>query len=325
VFGYSDSAAIRHPFGWRFGSVLAQSVGHAGNEAGRAGNRRLGMVRSIEQEATRESFAHDGSALDCLIAEGAFFGEFTDRLLREAGLRPGMRVLNIGADNGDVAFLAARIVGRRGAVAGVDSAPENVRLATERATRAGLRNVHFQLADIAAFVPDGRYDALIGRRTLLFLPEPAAVVRRLAAALPREGIVAFQEFDITGATSEPHCAVFELTVERIRRTFANIGADIRAGLRLRRVFLDAGLPEPHMHLDARVHGGPDAAIYAQATGVARMLLPLMESTGVATAAEVGIDTLEQRMRSEALALDATLVSPVMIGAWTRTQEHRPAD
>jgi hypothetical protein len=44
----------------------------------------------------------------------------------------------------------------------------------------------------------------------------------------------------------------------------------------------------------------------------------MQRTGVATAGEVGVETLAERMRAEALALDATLLTPPWIGAWTRT-------
>ncbi len=49
----------------------------------------------------------------------------------------------------------------------------------------------------------------------------------------------------------------------------------------------------------------------------RVMLPLMQRTGIATAEEVGVETLAERIRAEAVALDATLVSPPWIGAWTR--------
>lgn len=42
----------------------------------------------------------------------------------------------------------------------------------------------------------------------------------------------------------------------------------------------------------------------------------MERTGVATAAEVDIETLADRVREETVARDAVLVPPPMIGAWT---------
>ena len=86
---------------------------------------------------------------------------------------------------------------------------------------------------------------------------------------------------------------------------------------------EAGLPAPQMILGARVERGPDAQMYDQVTQITRTLLPLMQRTGVATAEEVGIETLADRIRKEAVALDATVVSPSFIGAWTRNGVASP--
>jgi ubiquinone/menaquinone biosynthesis C-methylase UbiE len=50
----------------------------------------------------------------------------TERLLREAGIKEGMRVLDLGCGPGDVSFLAAEIVGPSGSVLGIDQAPEAI-------------------------------------------------------------------------------------------------------------------------------------------------------------------------------------------------------
>jgi hypothetical protein len=56
-----------------------------------------------------------------------------------------------------------------------------------------------------------------------------------------------------------------------------------------------------------VESGPDSAVYAYVKQVTRTLLPLMERTGLATAAEVGLDTLAARLLEEVVAADATVV------------------
>ncbi|HEX5164642.1 MAG TPA: hypothetical protein VFV93_04535, partial [Thermomicrobiales bacterium] len=71
-------------------------------------------------------------------------------------------------------------------------------------------------------------------------------------------------------------------------------------------------------LGARVEHGPESMIYEQVSQVTRSLLPIIEQTGIATAEDVDIETLADRLRHEATALDATLVSPEFIGAWTTT-------
>src|SRR5262249_1477215 len=121
-----------------------------------------------------------------------------------------------------------------------------------------------------------------------------------------------------GSTREPVCPVYETTIQRMAQTFARIGADLRTGLKLRQMFQAAGLPAPQMLLHARGEYGPDSAIYALGAQMTRVMLPLMQRTGVATADEVDVETLAERMRAEAVALDATLVYPAFIGAWTRT-------
>jgi hypothetical protein len=49
----------------------------------------------------------------------------------------------------------------------------------------------------------------------------------------------------------------------------------------------------------------------------RSLLPIAERLGVATAAEVDIDSLADRLRREAVDRNACLMPPPLVGAWTR--------
>jgi hypothetical protein len=89
------------------------------------------------------------------------------------------------------------------------------------------------------------------------------------------------------------------------------------GLKLARVFQEAGLARPHLLQGARVENGPDSEAYGVITQLTRTLLPLMERTGIATAAEVGLETLADRLCTEAVTNNATWVSPAFIGAWSR--------
>jgi 2-polyprenyl-3-methyl-5-hydroxy-6-metoxy-1,4-benzoquinol methylase len=263
---------------------------------------------------------HSQTELDRLIHQARFFGELTAQVLHLAGLKPGMRVLDVGCGAGDVSFLAASLVGPEGQVIGVDRSPEAVALASQRAATAGLTNVRFLAQDLSELTLDEPVDALIGRLVLMYFADPAVLLRCLVGLVKPGGMVAFHELDLAGAKSEPACQVFETAVERVRQTFTRAGADIRTGLKLGRIFQEAGLPAPQMILGARVESGADSLIYAQVEQVTRTLLPLMERTGVATAEEVGIDTLAARIREEAVAGNATLVSPSLIGAWTRKGE-----
>ena len=131
------------------------------------------------------------------------------------------------------------------------------------------------------------------------------------------GIVTFQEFDLEAPKCEPRSPLFELSLERLRETFRRAGASVNMGMRLGRVFEDAGLPTPRMRQAARVERGAESEAYHQLTEVIRTLLPAMERTGVATRSDVDIDTLESRLREEGVSLRATQVAPPLIAAWTR--------
>jgi ubiquinone/menaquinone biosynthesis C-methylase UbiE len=276
------------------------------------------MIQTLPATQASYALGHAPRELQRLIDQARFFGDLTAQVFQLAGLRAGMRVLDIGCGAGDVAFLAASMVGPTGDVIGVDKSPEAVALASRRAAEAGLTNVRFVLADIAELELDEPVDALVGRLVLMYMADPAVVLRRLAALVKPGGIIAFHEFDLDGAESDPPCPVFDTAIGRISQALIRAGADSRAGRRLRQVFREAGLPAPQQILHARVEHAPDSSAYEQIVAITRTLLPVMERTGVATAEEVGIDTLAARMRAEAVALDATLITPVFFGAWART-------
>src|SRR5438128_110207 len=69
------------------------------------------------------------------------------RFLEDAGIGPGMRVLEIGSGAGDVALVAAELVGPSGTVTGVDMNGALLEKARERARSAGLGNVTFVVGD----------------------------------------------------------------------------------------------------------------------------------------------------------------------------------
>ncbi len=95
------------------------------------------------------------------------------------------------------------------------------------------------------------------------------------------------------------------------------GLPIRMGLDLYTAFLDAGLPAPQMSGEATIITGPDWAGYDWAAETIRTLLPLILKFGLATAEEVQIETLAERMRHEALSHRLVVRGPDIISAWTR--------
>jgi hypothetical protein len=115
----------------------------------------------------------------------------------------------------------------------------------------------------------------------------------------------------------PHVPLWSHTGEALVETFRRAGTDIHAGLGLRRAFLDAGLPAPRLRMERLAGGGDDFAGYRFLTGLVRSTLAMFEHYGVTSAAELDVDTLEERLRAAVIAAGSTVAFPSIVGAWSQ--------
>ena len=252
-----------------------------------------------------------------LADQAAQLEEFTEDVLRRAGLRRGMQVLDIGSGVGDVSLLAARMVGSDGAVLGIDKASSSVESARRRVAALGLQNVSFEESDLAAFAPDKKFDAIVGRFVLSYVPDRATVLRSLTRYLKPGAIVALQELDMSQISEAPPSELFMQARRWILEAFAATGAELDMGTKLYATFLQAGLPAPNMIATFPVVGGAASPGYEHLVQGLRSLLPLIERSGIAKTAEIGIDTLAQRLREDAAANERVIFMSRAVGAWAR--------
>jgi ubiquinone/menaquinone biosynthesis C-methylase UbiE len=126
---------------------------------------------------TGYQLASDASELQRLDLQGRVLAPARRSILETAGIGRDMRVLDLGSGAGDVSFVAAELVGSAGSVVGIDQSPDSVAKATARAGDRGVTNVRFVVGDIRERAPDGPFDAVVGRLVLMYVPDPAAVLR----------------------------------------------------------------------------------------------------------------------------------------------------
>jgi len=255
-----------------------------------------------------------------LLLQGRLYDDYTGHALRLAGLRPGMRVLDVGCGPGDVSFVAARLVGPTGSVLGVDAAPEMIALARSRAAEQGLSSVHFREAPIDSLDLDEPVDAVVGRLILMHLPDPSAALRQLSTWLRPGGVLAFGENDITATRSIPELPLFGRVTEGISRAFEAMGLSSQFGTKLHTVFADAGLGTPHLVLGTPIGTAADREILAYAAEVWRLVSPIAEKQGFAIDELTDIDSFASRFHEEALAADAVIMMPPLITAWVQVQK-----
>jgi SAM-dependent methyltransferase len=104
--------------------------------------------------------------------------ESGDALVEAIGVRPGMKVLDLGCGDGTTALPSAR----RGAeVLGVDIAGNLVAAGNKRAQAEGLRNVRFQEGDASKLqgIADKSFDLVVTVFGAMFAPRPFEVAKEM--------------------------------------------------------------------------------------------------------------------------------------------------
>src|SRR5579859_4419552 len=99
-----------------------------------------------------------------------------EALLAAVGITPGMQVLDVATGTGSPALEIVPLVGPQGHVTATDVNPGMVAFAEAKATRAGLPNISFQVADASALpFPDAHFDAITCSMGVMFFARDRAL------------------------------------------------------------------------------------------------------------------------------------------------------
>jgi ubiquinone/menaquinone biosynthesis C-methylase UbiE len=176
---------------------------------------------------------------------GGYHDHFGQRLVDLAGIEPGDRVLDVACGRGAVLLPVAARVGATGRAVGVDLSPEMVRLAGERATRAGA-DVELHVMDAEHLdLPDGSFSAVLSGFGIFFLPDPELAMAGFHRVLAPGGAIGLSTW---GAEDERWAWEDELladvSVDRraVRRPFDQPG-DLEA------LLVGAGFSDAAVHTE----------------------------------------------------------------------------
>ena len=240
------------------------------------------------------------------------YGPGARRVLLQAGIRPGMRVADLGSGTGMVTQLLADIVGPTGEVVGVDYSADQIEQAKALLPRR-LKNVSFVNASATdTGLLRGSFDLVYSRFLLIHLTEPESALREMYALLKPNGILVVEDGDLTTAGSEPPSSLqaFSNLFGRLGPTW---GVDYTLGRRLFQMVLAANFSSPQITFNQPVIS----------RGENKRLLELSVAEAGAAFVEAGLITneeLSQTLNSmKQLVDDETVLAlmPRMSQVWAR--------
>lgn len=271
------------------------------------------IMRNVSSEY---ALGYSNAEHDRLIRQAARIAPITERLFREAGIGPGQRVLDLGSGMGDVAMLAAKLVGPSGEVVGIERDANSIARAQDRAASASLRNVSFTQSDVNHIASDKPFDAAVGRFILMFLPDPASALRSLAQLVRPGGVLAFQEPSwVPFLASSARLPLWSRVLSLIHETFLRSGINPEMGPDLYRIFQEVGLPAPAMHMETLL--GSDAEFTGLIADLIGSLQPLAQQHNVALKTLGEFKTLAARVHAEVAASNTVVSFVPIVGVWSR--------
>jgi ubiquinone/menaquinone biosynthesis C-methylase UbiE len=250
-----------------------------------------------------------------LIRQAKRVAPVTERFFREAGIGPGQRVLDIGSGVGDVAMLAARMVGPSGEVVAIERDPKSITKARARLSEAGFYSVNFSESDVGEIRDEKPFDAAVGRFILMYLPDPVAALRSISQLVRPGGVFVFQEPCWVPVLA--HLASLPLwfaTASLIDKTMRG-SANHDMGTDLYHTFVEAGLPAPTMRMELPMGREPYLAQWYYDT--LRSLLPQVEQLQIPIELLGSLDTLVQRLQDEVAESKTVACWFASVGAWCR--------
>jgi ubiquinone/menaquinone biosynthesis C-methylase UbiE len=278
------------------------------------------MRKEYEYQMSESTYAlgHSSAEIQRLTNQGAMLRPVTERLLRNAGIDTGMRVLDLGCGAGDVSMLAAELVGPAGSVVGIDRSQQVLNLARERAQEAGLRQISFVRASVEEFSDDEPFDLVIGRYILVHQPEPVAVLRNAARLIRPGGALAFHEIRMGDDTkSLPHVPLWDLTANLVRIALQATLPNYHGADRLIEHFSEAGLPYPHLFCEKLIGGSADSPLYGSLAELLQTLQPQLERMRIVMSETIAMEGLQSRLRDAVVEARSQIYGPAQVCAWAR--------
>jgi ubiquinone/menaquinone biosynthesis C-methylase UbiE len=132
-----------------------------------------------------------------------------------------------------------------GSVVGVDSSSEQLQIGEKSAAEAGTTNLSFREGNAyETGLPRDSFDLVYSRFLLCHLAHPAKALAEMSSLLKRGGVLVCEDHDDGGIFTEPATHAYKRLVEISDAVNRSHGLDSCIGLKLPRLFREAGFRQP---------------------------------------------------------------------------------
>lgn len=207
-------------------------------------------------------------------------------LFARAGLRAGQSVLDLGCGPGLTTIELAHVVGAGGHVLAVDQSAGFLATLEEECARLGFTHVKAERSSVESLeLAEGSFDAAYARWLFCWLPDPGAVMNRVARGLRPGGRLLLQEYLDWGAMQLlPRGQAFERAVEACLESWRQGQATINLAAEVPSLAPRAGLEIELFRPRARL-GGVGSLEWGWIDQFFRIYLPKLVERGLLLQAE----------------------------------------
>jgi ubiquinone/menaquinone biosynthesis C-methylase UbiE len=170
------------------------------------------------------------------------FSSSTEESMMKLGIKPDMKVADIGCGTGSVSFMISPMVGELGQVVGVDSNQYAINYCNEIARSQGILNAKFIISDAASLDFESHtFDVSYSRFLFQHVKDASQALREMVRVTKPGGVVMVEDCDLFTWLLYPK----NESVSKLWHWYESIqlerGTDPEIGRKLYAMFLDEGL------------------------------------------------------------------------------------